>query len=435
MSPANIKPDDIIDIFQKESRGKYGIICLDGLLSKLSEDELVLFQKHHDIEFDYDVYTKLGYLLNLGIYYYNKFQEDSVLKEQFSSALDYMGSDLLEHDLFKSFLIDFDYISRQELIDIFADYCADLGMSVFNTVDLKEYFIDLYLTTTIPKLRTEAIFLRTGVELNEDVYINTLDLIQKASSIAIRTVFVTTPVGAYKIGLSRLIDDMEKFNAWLYIIDPYRMKIFGIIKGGKPKNYNESQRDQFLQNLPRESIRSPSQVKKISMYSFNENESYRSHLFTMYSLITEEEFEKQQISSEQEHKYREIFKNLIVIEKGSGIALLNYASEEQAVSEHMLSSFLTAMDNFVAEIGTGGSLLEDINYQGFYIQAVYAVQIKIALFLSEPSDQVLKERLSFFIKYIENRYIEQILKFKNTMELSLFDDDDFIYLAKKILKI
>jgi len=72
MSRTNIKPDDIIGIFQKESRGKYGLICLDGLLSKLSEDELELFQKHDNIEFDYDVYTKLGYVLNLGIYYYKK---------------------------------------------------------------------------------------------------------------------------------------------------------------------------------------------------------------------------------------------------------------------------------------------------------------------------------------------------------------------------
>lgn len=436
MSPDNIKPSNIIDIFQKESRGKYGIISLDRLFEKITMDELEAFQKNNKIEFDYDIYSKLGFILNLGIHYYNEFKSNPVLQEQFPNALNYAGSSLLEHDLFMSYLFDFDFISKQELIDIFSDFCADLGMSVYNIVDLKDFSIDLYLTTTKPKPRTSAVFLHTGVELNEAIYNKTLSVIQKASSIAIWMVFVTTPVGVYKIGLDKLITDLENLNAWLYIIDPSSMKIFGITKGKRSKNYDEIQRDQFLNDLPRESIRSPSQVKKISMYSFNESESYRPHLFSMYGLGAEWELGKPEEISEYEQKYRSIFKNLIIIEKATGIAILNYASEEQSVSEHLLSGFLTAMDNFVSEIGgSGGSLLEDINYQGFYVQSAYANNIKVALFLSEHSDQILKERLFFLVEYIEERYIEQIKQFKHSCDLNLFDDDDFIPIAKKILKI
>ena len=40
MSPDNIKPSNIIDIFQKDSKGKYGIISLDRLFEKITMDEL-----------------------------------------------------------------------------------------------------------------------------------------------------------------------------------------------------------------------------------------------------------------------------------------------------------------------------------------------------------------------------------------------------------
>jgi len=435
MSPDNIKPSNIIDIFQKESRGKYGIISIDGILSKCSDHELNVFQKNNNIEFEYDIYSRLGFILNLGIYYYNEYKRKN-LKEQFPTALNYMGTSLLQHDLFKSYLIDYDLISKHELIDIFSDFCADIGMSVYNIVGLKDFSIDLYLTTDKPKTRTSAVFLHTGIELSEGVYSKTLSTIQKASSMAIWTFFVTTPVGVYKIGLQRLIKDMERLGSWLYIVDPERMKIFGITRGKRSKNYDEYQRDQFLHNLPRESIRSPSQLKKISMYSFNESESYRPHLYTLYELVAEEELDKRKITAVKKQPYRRIFKNLIVIEKATGIAILNYANEKQSVSEHMLSGFLTAMDNFVAEIGgSGGSLLEDINYQGFYVQSAYANHIKIALFLSEHSDQILKERLSFLISYLEERYSKQIVQFSKTADLNLFDDEDFYAIAKKILKI
>jgi hypothetical protein len=51
---------------------------------------------------------------------------------------------------------------------------------------------------------------RTGKEMNKENYEKTLNNIENSSKIAAWTVFVTTPLGAYKVGLFKLIGDMER---------------------------------------------------------------------------------------------------------------------------------------------------------------------------------------------------------------------------------
>jgi len=81
-----------------------------------------------------------------------------------------------------------------------------------------------------------------------------------------------------------------------------------------------------------------------------------------------------------------------MIDKVSGLTMFAYSSETEKVEGDLVASFLTAMDSFVSEIG--GEALNDINYKGLVVQGVYGEKSKIALFLSDPADQILKERLS-----------------------------------------
>ena len=81
------------------------------------------------------------------------------------------------------------------------------------------------------------------------------------------------------------------------------------------------------------------------------------------------------------------------------------------------------------------SSLEEIDYQGFFIQAAYGEYVKMALFLTEPADQILKERLSYFVKQFEKEYRQQIDEFKLTGNVSILNKKEIVPLVKKILEV
>ncbi|MGV9200700.1 MAG: hypothetical protein ACOC4M_17970 [Promethearchaeia archaeon] len=422
---------EILEIFQEKA---YGMICLNTLVEDLSDEELHRFALDQGVRTDKMIFSKVGFLLNLGVHYYVKYQNSSKFKNKFPDPLYYMGEGMLSADIFQRQLIKFDFISQRELMNVFADFCADLGISVFNAREIPEYSLDLYLTRRTPLLRTEAVIVRTGVQLNEETYQNTLELLDKASEIASWNVFVTTPLAVYQIGLQRIIEDMKAINCWLYVVDPEHRRIMGVIKGKTSKDYDKDLRDAYIEKLPSKSIRSPSQVLKISQYSFDESDSYDPSDFHTFELITKEEMKNRPKQARETAPYRKVFRKLLIIDQESGINLLQYSGEGKNIDNDLISGFLTAMDNFVEELD-GKKSLQEINYQGFYIQAGYGDIIKVALFLSEPSDQILKERLSYFIQYFEEQFAEQITQFKQTGAVNLVSKQKFGNIAQNLLGI
>ncbi|TFG03461.1 MAG: hypothetical protein EU539_12210 [Promethearchaeota archaeon] len=424
-----------IDRIIKQAKGKIGIFCINCLIMKSNFTELNNFININKIEIPRGIRTKTGYLTNLAIHYYKVYKEVKRIQNKYSSSIELMGEMLLKDQSIKNHLINFDYISKQELIDIFADYCADFQINVYDASGVSEYQLDLYLTKKTPLLRTEAVFVRTGSELEEESnYDETLNLMIHASEIAMWTLFVSTPAGIYKIGLEKFINDMEKLNAWSYVVDPLHMKIYGITKGKKSKNHEQKSSEAYIQKLPREPIRAPSQVVEISKYEFKENESYKPKNFQMFELITEEEYLELSQKNRERKKYDQIFRSLLIIEKDTGISIFAHSNENQPLDDVLVSGFLTAMDQFVQEIG-GSSSLEEIDYKGFFVQAAYGKEVKIALFLSESSDQILRERLAFFVKKFEERYAEQIAFFKKTGNVARFNRLEIATLVKEILEI
>ena len=426
--------EEILNNVIKKSRNKYGLFCLNCLIMRSSFQELNEFIKKNNIFTIKEIKAKLEYIKALTVHYYNVYNNLLEIQKKYKDSTDLMGDVLLRDDKIKEHLPEFDYISKHELINIFSDYCADLGISVFNTEEITEYSLDLYLTKKTPLLKTEAVFIKTGHELNESSYQETLNLIEKASSIASWLIFVTTPAGAYKIGLDKLLSDMERLRAWLYVVDPLHKKIYGITKGKKSKSYLQTSSEEFIRNLPREPIRAPSQVIKFSKYDFKENESYNPKNFHMFGLLTEEEHNKILEMHDDTKKYKNIFRSLLIIDKNSGLSFFSYSSETKPIDDMLVSGFLSAMDSFVSEIG-GSASLKEINYKGFFIHAAYGEKVKMALFLSQPADQILKDLLAYFLEQFEERFKNEISEFMRSGDTSVFKKSQLNKMAKDILSI
>jgi len=427
--------EEILRIIRKDVEGKFGIICLNCLIVRSRFKEIYDFMNSHDIPFpEGESLSKLDLLDYISIFFYKQYQKSPTLKKQFKTPIMYIGNFIITDDKLRDYLKRFDFISKQELIDAFADYCADYGISVYSTDKIKDYNIDLYLIKKKPFLRTEAVFVRTGAELTEENYKNTFYLINEASKLAIWTVFVTTPRGVCNIGYERLKRDMENLNAWMYVIDPIHQKILGIMKGKKSKVHDTSIRDEFIKNLPHKPVRTPSQIVKISKYHFKESESYNPKNFVMFELFPKEELILKDHAVTVKPKFKETFRNLMIIDKDSGLNIISYSSEEISMEKELISGFLSAMDSFVSEIG-GTTSMKEISYKGFYVHAAYGQYIKFALFLSKPARKNLKERLAYLLNQFEEHYHDQILQFTKTGNTAVFDKDRIVELIKEILSV
>jgi hypothetical protein len=378
--------------------------------------------------------TKLELLDHISIHLFKKYQRNLDLQKKYKSPLTYIGDTIIHDEKLCDYLPRFDFISKQELIDVFADQGADWGISVYNTSEIKEYSLDLYLIKKKPLLRTEAVFVRTGAEMTEENYKNTFYLISEASKICLWTVFVTTPRSVSIIGLERLISDMQKLRTWLYVVDPIHEKIFGILKGKKSKNHDLNLRDEYIHRLPHEPIRTQSRLTKISKYHFKESEAYNPKSYAMYELLPKEVLLTEEHSIVVQPKFKDIFRSLLIIDPLSGVSMISHSSEDYPVDKELISGFLSAMDSFVSEIG-GTTSMKEISYKGLYIHAAYGKDVKLALFLSKPAHQSLKERLVYFLNHFEEHYGDQIKFFKRTANISVFNTQKVISLIKEILSI
>ena len=427
--------DEILGAIQKESAGKFGIICLNCLIIRSRFKEIYEFLESNNIPVpEDDSLTKLEMLDYLSINLYKKYQQDPNLQKEHKTVLTYIGNLIVTDKKLSDYLTRFDFISKQDLIDVFADQGADWGINVYNTSDIKDYSLDLYLVKKKPMLRTEAVFVRTGGELTKGNYEHTFYQISEASKVALWTVFVTTPKGVHNIGFERLLTDMQKLSSWFYVVDPIHKKIYGILKGKKSKDHKTEMRDNYIQKLPREPIRAPSRLVNISKYYFKESEAYNPKSYTMYELLPKETLLSNEHSITVKPKFKDIFRSLLIIDPDSGLNLISHSSEDYPVDKELISGFLSAMDSFVSEIG-GTTSMKEISYKGLYIHATYGKDVKMALFLSQPAHQSLKERLIYLLNQFEEHYHDQVISFKKSGNITVFNNQKISALIKEILSI
>ncbi|MFX1592035.1 MAG: hypothetical protein ACFFCL_05015 [Promethearchaeota archaeon] len=425
--------DNIIPYLIEKSDRKIGLFSINYILINCTIKELLEFIRDYGISIpDKPFISRFEYIKHIVLRLTNIYHTTDWQKK-FEDPLEYCGYAIINSKTFRKYIYHLDFIAKQDLIETFADHCADLEITVHNaTTDSISPKMDMYLTMKKSKVKTGAVFVMNGISINTQSYLEIRKSIEKASEVASQKIFVTTPIGVLKIGLKKLISDMRKLNCWIYVVDPSRKIVYGVIKGKKNEDYNPEKRNEFIKRLPREPMRAPSQVIKLSDYYFNEGDSFNSVDFRLFDIYNDIEHNKLMIKENKQTKYSEIFRDLIIMEKTSGTPIINYTSEkfkEQA----LVSGFLSAMDSFASQIG--GSKLEEINYKGFYVQASYGKEIELVCFLFKPSDVSFKERLNYLTNLLETHYNEEIEMFKKTSDANLFNEHEILSIIKEILNI
>ena len=425
--------DNIIPYLIEKSERKFGLFSINYLLINCTIKDLLDFMWEYGIFItDKEFPTRLEYIKYILVHLTNIYNTTDWQKK-YDDPLEYCGNAIISSKSFKRYLHNLDFITKQDLIETFADHCADQEIVVHNTsLNSISTKMDMYLTIKKSKVKTASVFVMNGVNINAETYLETKKSIEKASKVANWNIFVTTPIGVLKIGYKKLIWEMAKLNCWVYVVDPSRKIVYGITKGKKNDNYDLDARDNFIRKLPREPMRAPSQVIKLSDYYFDESNSFESWNFRFFDIYNDLEHNKLMLKDERQPKYSDIFRDLIIMEKTSGTPIINYANEnfkEQA----LVSGFLTAMDSFVSQIG--GSIMEEINYKGLYVQATYGEQIHLVCFLFKPADVSFKERLNYLTSLFETNYDKQIEKFKETGDTNLFNQNEILKIIKEILDI
>ncbi|MBN2157652.1 MAG: hypothetical protein JW776_16515 [Candidatus Lokiarchaeota archaeon] len=430
----------LVSDIHKKTPSKIGVICVNCILHHSPLENLIRFLKKYSIylpESTLNVRSELVYYIYY--HFFTEYQNDQIIRQMYSDPVEYIGDVIAKDELFKIGLQKHDFIAKHELIDVFADYCADMGIITFE-MDPKDEInsmMDLFLTKRVPLLKTETVFVRTGHELENGGYSEELiKNIQEASKKAIWTVFVTSSYGAYVVGLDRLIKDMERLNIWLYVVDPLHKNVYGITKG-KKNQIDENLKNQLEQSLPSQPIRAPSQLGKISKYDFSERDSYNPNKFTTFSILKSDIYGMYYEKTEPNHKFRDIFRSLLIIDPVSGLNIFSMKSQTQKIDDVILSGFLSALDSLALEIGTKqeGAKEKEINYQGFIVQIISGDLLNIALFLTKPADQILKERMNRFIHQFEYVYRDSITKYKESGNVAVFPESRIKKLAMDILSI
>ncbi|MHA1669800.1 MAG: hypothetical protein ACTSV5_04385 [Promethearchaeota archaeon] len=425
----------IIPQLKEISKSKYGLISINYLLINCRMEDLLTFIKNYGISLPNEtVLTRLEYIKIIALHLTNMYYISDI-QNKYENPLEYVGYALLKEGMFSKYLINLDFIVKQDLIDTFADLYADLGVTVYNTSnDSITPKMDMYSVMKKSTLRTEAIFALTGFDMDDKTYLETKNLIEKTRSVANGSVFVTTPIGALKIGLNKLRHDMSKLNSQIYIVDPSRKIVYALIKSRKTEISDEELREKFVRKLSRTPMRAPSHVFKLSDYNYINTSSHDPNDFRLFDIYDDFEHNRLLLKQQEENtpKYAEVFRNLIIMEITSGTPIISYSSD--TFKELTLASgFLAAIDSFVSKIG--GSTMEEINYKGFYVQAAYGKITKLACFLSAPADKSLKERLKHLIELFEEKYEEKIKNFKISGNTNLFDDHEINYLIEEIIDV
>ena len=430
----------LVSEIHKKTPTKFGVICVNCILHNSPLENLIQFLKQHSIYLPESTLTIRSELVYY-IYYhfFTEFQSNPDIRKTYSDPVTYIGDIVSREELFKFGMEKHDFIAKHELIDVFADFCADLGIITFEMDPQKETSsqMDLFLTKRVPLLKTEAVFVRTGRELENGGYSEELlQQIKEASKKAIWTVFVTTSYGAHVVGLKKLIKDMESLNVWLYVVDPLHKNVYGVTKGFKNK-LDETLRAQLESSLPSQPIRAPSQLGNISKYAFSERDSYNSKRFTTYSILKSDIYGMYLEKQDEDAKFRSIFRSLLIIDPITGLNIYSLKSDTQKVDDVILSGFLSAIDSLASEIGTKqeGIREKEINYQGFIVQIISGDLLNAAMFLTKPANQILKERMMHFITRFEEVFAEPIADYKASGITSVFPENRITDLAKDLLLI
>ena len=401
----------------------YGLFYIQEMFDHLELNELELFwEQYFGAASNIDTKDELQDALIEKLK--KKHSANSSINSVYKDFNNYLGKELYNGIAKLNQFGIFDYAAKEDLISVFADYCADIGIYSYRMPKTNKYMLDLFLTKKPAGfVITEAVFILCGWEVEEKYDQHYLELIKSSETYTKWKVFVTTPAGVMKIGYQRLINDMKKTGAWTYIIHPTHKRVIGVIKGKSSHTLEESEQQKFYDVVTVQPYRAPSQVMKISKYKFSEKYAYEPKNIRLF-VDNLSEFEKEVVKKTSEDflidAYSTHFKKLLVLSSLSGIPMFSSESEQGNVDDTLVSGFLTALDSFISQM-SGKTTLEQIEYKGFVIYGHAEENTKFICIMDEKVDINFEQHLAYFGATFELQFKKEIEKFVKTGNMGIFN--------------
>ncbi|MFX1296604.1 MAG: hypothetical protein ACFFD2_17325 [Promethearchaeota archaeon] len=339
----------------------------------------------------------------------NYFYSSYDFQKNYGYPINFLGYVLFYDPILLKYFEKFDFISIHEMMAIFADFCADTEINVYDSRIKNQFPWDLSLLEKDTGKTGVTFFLR-GHEIL-DKYAKLILQIKSATEYCDWIYVVTTPLGAIKIGLDKLIEDMENYKAWLYIIDPSHAIIYALLKGTDTSN-KRKEKENELKNTLKSPLRGIDPHIQFSQYIFDKKFQYKSK---SYMLFGKNEYPYKKL--ELLHMQQDInnLQYLIIFHKKRGTTLEAIRWTSQTIDPDLISGLISAIDSFGSSLSDSTGL-EEISYKGFFISFVESDFIKACLLLNESPSPRLKELFIFAINKWESMFKDILENFSGDIK-------------------
>ncbi len=339
----------------------------------------------------------------------SKFATTPEEQRPFENPIDYLWHFILvDHNMYRYFE-RFDFISKYEFRDIFADFCADYQINAYDLLTEDKYSWDLYLTKKTSNQRNAIAVLLRGFEAAEK-FQDAIENLKEATKYCTWIYLITTPLGVLNIGLDKLLSTAEEIGAWVYIVDPTRGIIYGLLKGKNSPNIL-TEREKELVNTLKFPLRPLDPQKQYSKYFFDKSFRFKPHKFMLFG---RNPYLYKAIELDYIERDRNNLQYLLIFHKEKGVSLNFIEWVPESLDPDLVSGLISAMENFGNSFGEMKSL-QEIQYSGFTITFAEGESIKACLFLKEKPSPRLKELLKFAVNRWESLFRTEIEHFRGSL--------------------
>ncbi|NVM31291.1 MAG: hypothetical protein HWN65_20805 [Candidatus Helarchaeota archaeon] len=340
----------------------------------------------------------------------SRFNNSSELGNKFGNPINYLIDFLYSDPNFMQYFEKCDVISKHELMDIFADFCADKQINVHDLSTADRFPWDLYLSKKNATNKSGiAVFLR-GHEILDN-YQEAIEKLNSGAEYCNWIFFITTPLGVLEIGLDKLIQDMEEIGAWVYIVDRLRGIIYGLLKGDDSSKKMRKKENELKNNL-NFPLRRLDPQKQFSKYIFDKKFQYKPKNYRIFGV---NEYFYRDLDLEFIERDRNNLQYLLFLHKTKGMSLNFVKWATKSLDPDLISGLISAIDSFGSTFKESKGL-QEIQYGGFNITFVEGKYIKACLFLKETPSPRLKELLVFAVTRWESLFEKEIKNFSGSLQ-------------------
>ena len=164
----DLKLKSIIEKYEKENPEPNSLISLNYILFHSPLEELIQFSIENSIrKVDENTESRNEVVYRILDHFLDDYNKKDPFTAKYPNLVSYIGNFLYNGIQHVKEMKCFDFISKIDLINIFADYCADLNIFVYMTDKKKAEDIDLFLikkTKGIVSTR-ESVFVLNGDDM------------------------------------------------------------------------------------------------------------------------------------------------------------------------------------------------------------------------------------------------------------------------------